>query len=52
MNPVEEDRALDGEDDPRFDGPRGREAMDPVTRQLAFLACGIGLLLVVLVRAT
>ena len=49
MNPVEEDRALDGEDDPPYDLRRGREAMDPVTRQLAFLASGIGLLLVVVV---
>ena len=49
MNPVEEDRALDGEDEPPYDLRRGREAMDPVTRQLAFLASGIGLLLVVLI---
>ena len=48
MNPVEEDRALAGED-PAYDSRRGREAMDPVTRQLVFLAAGIGLLLVVLV---
>ncbi len=48
MNPVEEDRALDGED---WDagGRRGREAMDPATRQLALLAGGIGTVLLVLI---
>ena len=50
MNPVEEDRALDGESDLSFEnGPRGREAMDPTTRHLVFIACGIGLLLLVLI---
>ena len=51
MNPVEEDRALAGEDDGRFgaDEPRGREAMDPATRRLAMIAGGIGLLLAVLI---
>ncbi len=49
MNPVEEDRALDGE--PAWDagGRRGREAMDPATRQLALLAGGIGTVLLVLI---
>ena len=51
MNPVEEDRALAGEDDGRFgaDEPRGREAMAPATRRLAMIAGGIGLLLAVLI---
>ncbi|WP_428393583.1 SPOR domain-containing protein [Lichenicoccus sp.] len=48
MNPVDEDRALDGEYTPAS-GARGREAMDPTTRHLALIACGIGLLLVVLI---
>ncbi len=50
MNPVEEDRALDGESDLAYgDGRRGRAAMDPTTRHMVFIACGIGLLLVVLI---
>lgn len=50
MNPVEEDRALQGEPGPRLDdGRRGRAAMDPTTRHLALIASGIGLLLVVLI---
>lgn len=50
MNPVEEDRALDGESDLAFgDERRGRAAMDPTTRHLVFIACGIGLLLLVLI---
>lgn len=50
MNPVEEDRALDGESDlaPR-DERRGRAAMDPTTRHLALIASGIGLLLAILI---
>ena len=48
MNPVDEDRALDGEYNP-VSRARGREAMDPTTRHLAMIACGIGLLLVVLI---
>ncbi len=49
MNPVEEDRALDGEDDPMAHGPRGRAAMDPTTRNLVWIAGGIALLLVVVI---
>jgi hypothetical protein len=50
MNPVEEDRALDEEANAYFGREqRGREAMDPATRQLAFIAGGIGLLLAVLI---
>jgi hypothetical protein len=50
MNPVEEDRALDGESDLAYgDGRRGRAAMDPMTRHMVFIACGIGLLFVVLI---
>ena len=48
MNPVDEDRALDGEYTPA-NRARGREAMDPTTRHLALIACGIGLLLIVLI---
>ena len=50
MNPVEEDRALDGESDlASGDERRGRAAMDPTTRHLVFIACGIGLLLLVVI---
>lgn len=50
MNPVEEDRALEEEANAYFGREqRGREAMDPATRQLAFIAGGIGLLLAVLI---
>ena len=49
MNPVEEDRALDGETAGLSDERRGREAMDPTTRHLVLIASGIGLLLVVLI---
>ena len=49
MNPVEEDRALDGETAGFGDERRGREAMDPTTRHLVLIASGIGLLLVVLI---
>ncbi len=48
MNPVEEDRALDGEE-PDLGSARGREAMDPTTRHLIWIASGIGLLLAVLI---
>jgi sporulation related protein len=50
MNPVEEDRAL--EEEPGGYSrreQRGREAMDPATRHLAFIAGGLGLLLAVLI---
>ena len=49
MNPVEEDRALDGEEHWDAGRRRGREAMDPATRQLALLAGGIGTVLLVLI---
>jgi len=48
MTPVEEDRALDGED-VALGERRGREAMDPATRHLAMMAGGIGLLLAVVI---
>ena len=48
MNPVDEDRALDGED-LHADSVRGREAMDPTTRRLAWIAAGIFVLLAVLI---
>lgn len=49
MNPVEEDRALDGENASFGDERRGRAAMDPTTRHLALIAGGIGVLLAVLI---
>ena len=49
MNPVEEDRALDGEDLRGLRDVRGREAMDPMTRHLVWIASAIALLLVVVI---
>ena len=51
MNPVEEDHpSLNDDNQTGYDdGPRGRAAMDPTTRNLTLIASAIGVLLVVLI---